>query len=94
MASLWPYAIALVAVGIVLAVVFRKRTARMIRLGKAIATDKRLPRPVRWMFGVALAIKCVPVPDFGIDEVLLVVGMALLLGPYRSTFRAIREETK
>ena len=54
--------------------------------------DPRLPWPVRWIFRVALAIKCVPVPDFGIDEVLLLIGIALLAGPYRRTWALIRQE--
>lgn len=65
---------------------------RVLRLAKAAATDSRLPWPVRWLFRVALAIKCVPVPDFGLDEIFLLGGMALLAGPYRGTWKLIREE--
>jgi hypothetical protein len=67
---------------------------RWLRVAKALTTDKRLPWPVRWIFRVALAIKCVPVPDFGIDEVLLLIGVGLLAGPYRGVWRQIREETR
>ena len=80
--------------GAVLALAFRSRTARTIRLMKALATDPRLPRSVRWLFRVALVVKLVPGPDFGIDEALLVVGGLLLLGPYRATWQAIRRETR
>ena len=38
---------------------------------------------------VALAIKTVPVPDFGIDEVLLLAIGLLLVTVYRSTMREI-----
>ena len=66
---------------------------RWLRIARAVATDKRLPRGVRWLFAVALAIKCLPI-DFGIDEVLLLVGVGLLAGPYRATWKLIREETR
>jgi hypothetical protein len=49
---------------------------------------------VRWLFAVALAIKLVPFPDFGIDEVLLLIGAALLAGPYRGVWVQIREEMR
>lgn len=67
---------------------------RLLRLAKAVATDDRLPTPVRWLFRIALAIKVVPVPDFGLDEVLLLIGVGLLAGPYRGVWRQIREETR
>ena len=66
---------------------------RWLRIAKALATDTRLPWPVRWLFTAALAIKCLPI-DFGIDEVLLLVGVALLAGPYRGVWTQIREETR
>lgn len=78
----------------VLTLLFRHRLARLMRVAKALATDKRLPWPVRWMFAAAIAIKAVPLPDFGIDEILLIVGALLLLGPYRKTWRSIWEETR
>jgi len=65
---------------------------RWLRIARALATDKRLPRGVRWLFAVALAIKAIPLPDLGIDEVLLLVGVGLLAGPYRGVWRQIREE--
>lgn len=68
------------------------RGRRLLRLAKAAATDKRLPRPVRWLFLAALAIKAVPVPDFGVDEVMLLLGIALLSTVYRSTWAEIRAE--
>ena len=65
---------------------------RMVRLAKAAATDKRLPWPVRVLFGVSLAIKAVPFPDFGIDEAGLAIGILLLATVYRSTWREIVSE--
>ena len=67
---------------------------RLLRLARAVATDPRLPRPLRWAVTVALAIKAVPVPDFGVDEVILLIVGALLATVYRATFRDIWEATR
>lgn len=74
--------------------VFRHQLRYFVKVTKALATDKRLPRPLRWALTVALAIKVVPVPDFGLDEVILLVVVVLLLTLYRPTFRAILEESR
>lgn len=71
------------------ALVFRRQLLYLVRVAKMCATDERLPRPLRWALGVALAIKVVPVPDFGIDEILLVVIGILLVTVYRPTFKEI-----
>ena len=86
--------VALGATTLLVGVVFRRQLRFALRVAKAVATDERLPRPLRWATGVALAVKVVPVPDFGIDEVILVVVGALLLTVYRSTFRDIVAELK
>lgn len=65
-----------------------------MKLVNALATDERLPRPLRWALTVALAMKVVPLPDFGIDEVILVVVGVLLVTLYRPTLRAILDETR
>ncbi len=65
---------------------------RTFRLLKALATDERIPRPVRWLIGVSLAVKAVPFPDFGVDEVGLLVAFILLSTVYRQEFRTIRAE--
>ena len=57
-------------------------------------SDQRVPRPLRWLIGVSLAIKIVPFPDFGVDEVVLIVVALVLLIFYRPTLRAILEETR
>jgi hypothetical protein len=67
---------------------------RTFRLLKALATDPRIPRPVRWLIGVSLAIKAVPFPDFGIDEVGLLVAFVLLSTIYRQRFNEIRAEVR
>lgn len=74
--------------------VFRAKLLFAAKLTKALATDERLPRPLRWALGFALAVKVAPVPDFGIDEIILVVVAALLLTVYRPTFRMILAETR
>jgi hypothetical protein len=76
------------------AFVFRAQLRYMVKVAKAVATDERLPRPLRWAVAVALAIKVVPVPDFGVDEVILVVVGLLLVTVYRPTLRAILEESR
>jgi hypothetical protein len=43
---------------------------------------------------ISLAIKAVPFPDFGIDEVILAVVALLLATVYRPTFRAILAESR
>lgn len=88
----WPYLVATVAVAGVLALVFRGRVARWLRLAKAAATDPRLPRSVRWLFRIGIAVKCIPGPDFGIDEVALALGALLLATRYRATWNEIRRE--
>lgn len=92
--SYWPWIVGVVGLLAVVAVICRERVSRLARLGKALATDKRLPRPVRALFAISLAIKVVPFPDFGIDEIFLLIGILLLAGPYRHVWRAIREETR
>lgn len=69
-----------------------KRVRRLMRLAKAAATDERLPRSVRWLVRVSLAIKAVPVPDFGIDEIGLVIAAILLSTVYRKVWADIRNE--
>jgi len=71
-----------------------RRLKAVFRLLKALATDERLPRPVRWLIGVSLAIKTVPFPDFGIDEVGLLVAFVLLSTVYRKQFAEIRAERR
>ena len=65
-----------------------------VRFAKTLMTDQRVPRPLRWLLGVSLAIKVVPFPDFGVDEVVLVVVGLLLVIFYRPALRAILEETR
>lgn len=77
---------------VVLAIVafaLRRQVRWLLRVAQAVARDERLPRPLRWGLMVALAIKTVPVPDFGIDEVLLLAIGLLLVTVYRSTMREI-----
>jgi hypothetical protein len=72
----------------------KAKIKRAFRLLKALATDTRVPRPVRWLIGVSLAIKAVPFPDFGIDEVGLLIAFVLLSTLHRETFNEIRAEIR
>ena len=65
-----------------------------MRVARALATDRRLPRPLRRMIAFGLAIKAVPGPDLGIDEVLLAAAGLWILVRHRATFRAIVAESK
>jgi len=67
---------------------------RTIRIAKALAFDPRFPRPLRWAVRVALAIKVVPFPDFGVDEVILIAVGVILWLFYRPQLLAVLEETK
>ena len=86
----------LVAAGVTFAAAFtfRNQLRYLVRVAKACATDERLPRPLRATLAVALAIKVVPIPDFGVDEILLLAIGVLLVTVYRPTFKAILEETR
>lgn len=89
----------LIALGLVsvlagFAIAFRSQLMFAVRFAKTLMTDQRVPRPLRWLIGVSLAIKVVPFPDFGLDEVVLVaVGLVLVLF-YRPTLLAILTETR
>ena len=76
----------------VLALVFRRRVARLVRLAKAAATDPRLPAPVRWLFRIGIAAKLWPGPDLGIDELALGLGIVLLGTKYRKEWDLIRAD--
>ncbi len=69
-----------------------RRLRWLLRIAKAATRDPRLPRPLRWALALALAIKAVPLPDFGVDEVILLVVGSLLATVYRSRFREIIAE--
>ena len=47
-----------------------RRIQAIFRLLRAFVGDERIPRPIRWLIGVSLAIKAAPFPDFGIDEAM------------------------
>ena len=72
----------------------KQRIKATFRLLKALVTDERVPRPVRWLIGVSLAIKAVPFPDFGIDEVGLLVAFGLLTTVYRKRLAEVRADLR
>jgi hypothetical protein len=88
----WPL-VCLAALGIV-AFAFRRQLRYFVKVAKALATDERLPRPLRWGLKLALAMKVVPFPDLGIDEIIVVVIGVLLVTVYRPTLRAILDESR
>lgn len=72
----------------------RQRIKATFRLLRALVGDERIPRPIRALIGVSLAIKALPVPDFGIDELGLLIAFALLATVYRNRFAEIRAEVR
>jgi hypothetical protein len=91
---LWGWLLVTVGVFGLTAFAFRKQLRYLVKVAKALATDERLPRPLRWALTVALAIKVVPAPDFGVDEVILSVVGVLLVTVYRPTLREILDESR
>jgi membrane protein implicated in regulation of membrane protease activity len=84
----------LVAVLVATAVTFRSQLSFAVKFARTLMSDQRVPRPLRWLIGVSLAIKVVPIPDFGVDEVVLIVVGLVLLTFYKPVLRAILEETR
>lgn len=90
----WGWIAVVVGVLGLVAFAFRNQLRYLVKVAKAVATDKRLPRPLRWAVGLALAMKVVPVPDFGVDEVILLVAGVLLVTVYRPILQAILDESR
>lgn len=84
----------LVSVLAAVAVTFRAQLMFAVRFAKVLTTDERVPRPLRWLIVVSLAIKVVPFPDFGVDEVVLAVVGLVLVVFYRPALMAILDETR
>jgi uncharacterized membrane protein len=76
------------------AIRFRSQLLFAVRFARTLMSDQRVPRPLRWLIGVSLAIKVVPFPDFGADEVVLIIVSLVLVIFYRPALRAILEETR
>jgi hypothetical protein len=84
----------LVSVVIAIAITFRSQLMFAVKFARTLMSDQRVPRPLRWLIGISLAIKVVPFPDFGVDEVVLIVVGLVLVIFYRPALRAILEETR
>ena len=67
---------------------------RLLRVAKALAFAPRFPRPLRWAIRVALAIKLLPVPDLGSDEIILVAVGVILWAFYRPELMSVIEESR
>jgi hypothetical protein len=79
---------------VIFGVAFRRQLRFAVKVATAMAKDERLPRLLRWATGIALALEVMPVPDFGISDVMLVVCGVFLLTFYRSTCRSIVAEIR
>jgi hypothetical protein len=60
----------------------RDLIARTIRAMKLIATDRRVPRPLRWIAGIGL----LPIPG-PVDEAILVLVAPIFVLFYREPMR-------
>lgn len=62
---------------------------RILRAGKIVTTNKRIPKPIRWLTVIGL----LPIPG-PFDELVLVIAVALLAvfcrGPLREAWIATR----
>jgi hypothetical protein len=81
----------LVSVLAVIAITFHSQLMFAVSFAKTLTTDQRVPRPLHWLIGVSLAIKVVPFPDFGVDEIVLVIVGLVLVIFYRPALTAILE---
>ena len=94
----WPEVVGAGAAVLVLIMVFWRqlspRIRYVLRVTRALATDRRLPGPLRWLIGVGVAIKGVPGPDLGIDEVVLAVAAGWLFLRHRDVLRAVLAEAR
>lgn len=86
--------LSLLAVLAAIAVTFRSQLSFAVKFARTLMSDPRVPRPLRWLIGVCLAIKVIPFPDFGVDEIILVVVGLVLLVFYRPVLQAILDETR
>jgi hypothetical protein len=84
----------LASVLIAIAITFRSQLRFAVKFARIIMSDQRIPRPLRWLIGISLAIKVVPFPDFGVDEVVLIVVGLVLVIFYRPALRAILDEMR
>ena len=58
----WGWLLVCLTVLGMIAFAFRRQLQYLVKVAKALATDERLPRPLRWGLKLALAMKVVPVP--------------------------------
>src|SRR5579859_6610365 len=86
--------VGLVSVLVAIAITFRSQLLFAVKFARTLMSDRRVPRPLRWLIGISLAIKVVPFPDFGVDEVVLIIVGLVLVIFYRPALRAILEETR
>lgn len=91
--GLWPWLTAAAVLIGVAAVVARRRLRFWLRVAKALATDQRIPKPLRWGIRAGLMVKCLPL-DFGLDEAVLGVCGLLLVTLYRRQALAVIAEVQ
>jgi hypothetical protein len=77
-------------------IAFRGKWRMAVRLLRALALDKRLPRPLRCLMMFGLAVESLPpwVPDFNVDEMSLTISGVLLATVYRGRMKAIMADIR
>lgn len=56
-----------------------RRAKRVLRAGRILATDRRVPRWLRWLFAFGL----LPIPIIPIDEAALILAVGVLVAFHR-----------
>ncbi|MBV9292902.1 MAG: hypothetical protein JO222_10680 [Frankiales bacterium] len=65
------------------------RLAKWVRIGKAVARDKRIPRPVRWL----LVFGALPIPG-PLDEAAVLIALGLIAVFWRPVLREVLADAR
>jgi hypothetical protein len=63
-----PVGLGLVSVLVAIAITFRPKLLFAVKFARTLLSDQRVPRPLRWLIGVSLALKVVPFPTLGLTS--------------------------
>lgn len=75
------------------AIRYRVHVRYCVRVARAVANDRRIPKPLRWAIRVGLVVKCCPL-DFGADELILGTCGIILFTCYRKQLAQIVSEVQ
>ncbi len=92
--GLWPWAVAFGAPIITVLIIERKRIMTLMHAAKLLPTVKQaIPRYVWPILILAMLVKVLPV-DFGIDEALLIIAVALIAWRRPGLLKALYREAE